>query len=139
MEPNSKKRLIHAVLAIVYAIAAVFCLAGLCFFVLDMMSGRRGYHTPMPFVFGGFIALFLGVWPPSKFLSGWKKHVIRATIFTLCLAPLPVGPEGTLLPAVFGFFYPPLFFMFPQGVLLVFFAVIFISLCVTKKECRGWR
>lgn len=128
MQYYLKARQKNAVGAIVYYTVGIFCLAGLLYFVIDIVSGRTEYQTSTPFVIGGFVALFLGVLAPIKFLSGWKKHVIRALIFTLSLAPLPVGPEGTLLPGVFGFFYPPLFFMFPQGIFCVFIAVLCFSL-----------
>ncbi len=128
MKVFSKNWLNHALSIVAYFTIAIVCIVWLIFIVFGWVNGREEYHTPIPFVFGGFIAFFLGLWPLGQFLSGWKKHVIRATLFTACLAPLPIGPEGSLMPAGFGFFYPPLFIMFPQGILLVFIATICFSL-----------
>ena len=110
------------------AVVIVACLAALYLTVFDLVSGREEYNTPVPFVVGGVLALLLGIWPPSRFLSGWKKHIVRAVVLTACLAPLPFGPEGTLVPSGLGILFPPLLLIFPQGVLLTFVGALCLSL-----------
>ena len=107
---------------------AALCLAGLHAVVRDCLVGRERYNTPVPFYIGGGLALVLGFWPVSHFFVGKKRHLIRATVFTLCLAPLPFGGEGTLVPAGLGVIAPFMFLILPHAIVLTFIAAASLSL-----------
>jgi hypothetical protein len=118
----------YLVLGLACLAVAALCLAGLHTVVRDCLVGREQYNTPVPFYIGGGLALVLGFWPVSHFFVGKKKHLVRATVFTLCLAPLPFGGEGTLVPAGLGLIAPFLFLMLPHAVILTFTAAACLSL-----------
>ena len=117
----------YLVLAVACTATAALCLAALHSVVRDCVIGRERYNTPVPFYIGGGAALVLGFWPVSRFFSGRKKHLVRATVFTLCLAPVPFGGEGTLVPAALGIIAPFVFLILPHALILTFVAVASLS------------
>ncbi len=120
----------YLVLAVACTALSALCLAGLHVVVCECLVGREQYNTPVPFYIGGGLALVLGFWPVSHFFSGRKKHLVRATVFTLCLAPVPFGGEGTLVPAGFGIIAPFVFLILPHALMLTFVAVVSLSVAV---------
>ena len=118
----------YLVLGFACLAVATLCLAGLYAVVLDCLVGREGYNTPVPFYIGAGFALVLGFWPVSHYFKGKKKHLARASVLTLCLAPLPFGGEGTLVPAGLGLIAPYMFFILPHSVLMTFTAAASLSL-----------
>ncbi len=122
------------VLLIVCLAIAVACFSWLWRIVLEFVSGREEYNTPIPFVVGGILALLIGIWPPAKLLAGWKMHVARALVFTICLAPLPFGPEGTLVPSGFSALAPILLTVYPHGVVLTFISTVCLSIAAGRTR-----
>lgn len=92
----------------------------------DIFGGRRDYQAIFPFIFGLIAALFVGIWPIGRRFTNWNKLVVRSMIFTLFLAPIPYGPEGTLMPLIVTLIYPPFIFLllFPGRILLSFLALL---------------
>lgn len=100
------------------------------FWLYTMISeeiGNRGeYQTVIPFLIGFALAVPLVIWPVRKVTAGWKRIIAQSIIFTLFLAPLPFGPEGTLMPLIVTLIFPPLIFLFifPGRILLSFIACL---------------
>lgn len=92
----------------------------------EIFGRRREYQTILPFIFGLITASFVGIWPVGRRFKGWKKLVVRSTIFTFFLAPMPYGPEGTLMPLIVTLIYPPLvfLFLFPGRIVLSFLSLL---------------
>jgi hypothetical protein len=138
----------HLVLLAIAVGVGAISLMVLYAWVINRISGRECYNTPIPFLIGGCLAFFilLAMGLCHERISELKKqarccmvvtdrrprerkkHMLRIIVITACLAPLPVGPEGTLMPAALGFFFPPLFFVFPQGILLTALAATAFSI-----------
>jgi hypothetical protein len=120
-----KPNLIGAI--VIGACVSAISLAWLYAIVSDeIFGGRREYQTILPFVLGLITALFVGIWPVGRRFKGWKKLVVRSMIFTLFLAPMPYGPEGTLMPLIVTLIYPPLvfLFLFPGRIVLSFLSLL---------------
>jgi hypothetical protein len=97
---------------------------------LEIGGGRREYQTIVPFLIGLGIAIPVCIWPIRRFLGGWKRLLVRSAVCTLLLAPVPYGPEGTMLPLIVTLIFPPLVFLvlFPGRIALAFcFFVGFFS------------
>jgi hypothetical protein len=110
---------------------------GLFMIVSGEMGGRREYQSLIPFVIGFVMAISLGIWLVGRFFSGWKRLIARSVVFTLCLAPIPYGPEGTLMPLIVTLIFPPLIFLFlfPSHVALFFlFMLGFLSVVTGIQE-----
>ena len=92
--------------------------------ISEEIKHRGEYQTLIPFLIGFALAVLLVIWPVRKVAAGWKRMIARSIIFTLFLAPLPFGPEGTLMPLIVTLVYPPLIFLFlfPGRILLSFLA-----------------
>ncbi len=114
MKRYLKSRLDYAILGIIYLVISATCLAILYFLITDGISGREDYQTITPFYYGAGLALILGFWPPAIVFKGNRKHLARAILITLCIAPLPFGGEGTLVPTGIGLLYPPILIVFPS-------------------------
>lgn len=98
--------------------------------VSEETKNRGEYQTVIPFVIGFALAVPLVIWPARRVAAGWKRMIARSIILTLFLAPLPFGPEGTLMPLIVTLVFPPLIFlfMFPGRILLSFLSCLsFIS------------
>jgi hypothetical protein len=109
--------------------ACVFAISSAWLYAIvsdEIFGGRREYQTILPFIFGLIAALFVGIWPVGRKFKSWKKLVVRSMVFTLFLAPVPYGPEGTLMPLIVTLIYPPLvfLFLFPGRIVLSFLSLL---------------
>jgi len=106
---------------LIAVISAIF----LAFQVQGCILGREQYHSWIPFLIGMAIALAVGLWPVKFIHSLLLRVLIRSLVFTLFLAPVPFGPEGSLFPVLLALiFHPPLLYSFPEGFILTFCAVL---------------
>ena len=105
------------------ALASVFLLYTM---ISEETKNRGEYQTVIPFLIGLALAVPLVIWPVRRVAAGWKRMVAQSTILTLLLAPLPFGPEGTLMPLIVTLVFPPLIFlfMFPGRILLSFLSCL---------------
>lgn len=69
------------------------------------------------FCVGGIVAVVVIMWPIHKYLSGWRADVARALTITVCLTPVPFGPEANMVPM--GLLLP-FALLVPQGPLIIF-------------------
>jgi len=92
----------------------------------EIGGGRREYQTIVPFIIGLAIAVPIAIWPVRKRFIGWKRLVAWSILFTLLLAPVSYGPEGTLMPLIVTLIFPPLIFLFlfPGRIALSFFSLL---------------
>ena len=106
----------------VTAIAAAF----LYLHLESIVRNRMEYQSWVPWSIGLVVALAVGLWPVSRLRSFRSRLIVRSLVLTLCLAPIPYGPEGTLVPAFLAMIFPPLImlFLFPVAPLLTFLAVL---------------
>jgi len=44
------------------------------------------------------LALFFGTWMTGRGCSKWLKHVVRGLVYGFFIAPVFVGPEGSVTP-----------------------------------------
>jgi hypothetical protein len=90
--------------------------------ISEETKNRGEYQTLIPFLIGLALAVPLVIWPVRRVAAGWKRMIARSIVLTLVLAPLPFGPEGTLMPLIVTLVFPPLIFlfMFPGRILLSF-------------------
>ena len=104
----------------------VIALAFLYLHVEGLVRNRLDYQSWIPWFIGLMLALGVGLWPASRIRSLRSRLIVRTLIFTLCLAPIPYGPEGILVPAILAMIFPPLImlFLFPIAPLLTFLAVL---------------
>ena len=104
----------------------VIALAFLYLHIERVVRNRLEYQSWIPFFIGVVLALAVGLWPVSRIRSFRSRLIVRTLVFTLCLAPIPYGPEGTLVPALLAMIFPPLImiFLFPIAPLLTFLAVL---------------
>jgi hypothetical protein len=109
--------------------------------VESRIRGREEYHYWLPFLVGFVLALAVGLWPVARFCSQRSRAIVRSVVFTLFLAPIPYGPEGTFVPALLAMIFPPLVMLFlcPVGPLLTFFSVfgIFTSYESITSAAQG--
>lgn len=93
------------------------------------VGNRLQYQSWVPWFIGVVLALTVGWRPMARSPSLPAKMIVRSLVFTLLLAPIPYGPEGTLLPAFMAMLFPPLVMLFaePVGPLLTFVAVLGIT------------
>lgn len=94
--------------------------------VQDEVSGRREFQTIVPFLVGLAVAVPTALWPFPKMRSAEGRTWVRSVLLTLLLAPVPCGPEGTLLPLLLALIFPPLvmLFLFPGQIALSFLALL---------------
>ena len=114
-------------IAAIGACIALISSAWLYMIVSDEIGGdRREYQTIVPFIIGFTVAVPIAIWPVRRWFIGWKRLVARSVLFTLLLAPVPYGPEGTLLPLIVTLIFPPLvfIFLFPGRIALSFFSFL---------------
>jgi len=78
----------------------------------EIGGGRGEYQSVIPFLIAFAVAVPIAIWPVRKVPPGWKRMTARSFVFTLFLAPLPFGPEGTLMPLIVTLIFPPLIFLF---------------------------
>jgi hypothetical protein len=104
----------------------VIALAFLYLHIEGVVRNRLEYQSWIPCFIGVVLALAVGLWPVSRIRSLRSRLIVRTLVFTLCLAPIPYGPEGTLVPALLAMIFPPLImiFLFPIAPLLTFLAVL---------------
>lgn len=101
-------------------------LASMYLHVESLVSHRLQYQSWVPWFIGIVLALALG-WRPMVARRSWvARSIVRSLVLTLLLAPIPYGPEGTLVPAFLAMLFPPLIMLFycPVGPLLTFFGVL---------------
>lgn len=101
-------------------------LAFLYLHIEGLIQNRMEYQSWIPFSIGLVLAIALGLWPVSRFCSQGSRWIVRSLLFTLFLAPIPYGPEGSLVPALFAMIFPPfvLLFLAPVGPALTFVAML---------------
>jgi hypothetical protein len=97
--------------------------------VADFFGDRLQYQSWIPWFVGVTLALTVGWRPMARSDSLAWKLIVRSRVFTLLLAPIPYGPEGTLVPAFLAMVFPPLVMLvlFPIGPLLTFVCVLAIA------------
>lgn len=117
----------HVIETVTVAGLVALMSAFLLYTIVSEETRNRGeYQTVIPFLIGFALAVPLVIWPVRKVTAGWKRMAARSIIFTLFLAPLPFGPEGTLMPLIVTLVFPPLIFLFifPGRILLSFIACL---------------
>ena len=117
--------------------ATVIALAFLYLHVESLIRNRLEYQSWIPWFIGLVLAFGVGLWPVSRLSSQWSRLVVRSLVFTLFLAPIPYGPEGSLLPALLAMIFPPLVMLFlaPVGPALTFVAML--GLCGSYESLAG--
>ena len=117
--------------------AAVVALAFLYLHVESIIRNRLEYQSWIPWFIGLVLALGVGLWPVSRLSSQWSRLFVRSLVFTLFLAPIPYGPEGSLVPALLAMIFPPLVMLFlaPVGPALTFLAML--GLCGSYESLAG--
>lgn len=95
---------------------------GLILYVYLMVAGRESYQYWTPFAMGGLLTAVALLWPDRRPHSSNQGHLASSLTCTLLLAPVPWGPEGTLVPALVAAILPPLvlLLLFPIGPILTF-------------------
>lgn len=91
-----------------------------------IVRNRLEYQSWIPWFIGVVLALTLGWRPMARSASWVARLIVRSLVLTLLLAPIPYGPEGTLVPALLAMIFPPLIMLFlcPVGPLLTFVALL---------------
>ena len=120
----------------------VIALAFLYLHIDGLVQNRLEYQSWIPFSIGLVLAPALGLWPVSRFCSPKSRWIVRSVVFTLCLAPIPYGPEGSLVPAFLAMIFPPLVMLFlaPVGPALTFVAMLGLFGSYEAVACTGrWR
>lgn len=119
----------------------VIALAFLYIHIEGVVRNRLEYQSWIPFFIGVVLALAVGLWPVSRIRSLRSRLIVRTLVFTLCLAPIPYGPEGTLVPALLAMVFPPLImiFLFPIAPLLTFIAVLGIVASYESTANAAWK
>mgnify|MGYP001158830338 CR=1 FL=1 len=130
---------------------AILILAWIYIDIISFISGRTEYHTLIPFMIGLGLSVLIGLWPIYKVKSIIKKSLLLSIIYTLCLVPIPFGPEGTLMPlgfvlafiviAPFDIFFllvyhPQSYLIFPAS-FLISYAVILISRTIAISKLNN--
>ena len=112
---------------------------GLILYVYSMVAGRERYQYWTPFAIGGLLTLVALLWPVRRQDSPTRRHLASSLTCTLLLAPVPWGPEGTLVPALVAAIFPPLvlLLLFPIGPILTF--VTCYSILARLSAVRGAR
>jgi hypothetical protein len=97
--------------------------------VESVLPNRLQYQSWIPWFIGVMLALTLGWRPMARSTSTPSRLIVRSLVFTLLLAPIPYGPEGTLVPAFLAMMFPPLIMpvVYPVGPLLTFVCVLAIA------------
>lgn len=96
--------------------------------ISEETSNRMEYQSIVPFLIGFAAAVPLVIWPARKLRAGGKRLIARSIAFTLLLAPIPYGPEGTLMPLIVTLVFPPLVFLF----------LFFGRIALTFLACLGF-
>jgi hypothetical protein len=99
--------------------------------IANKIRWREEYHSIIPFIIGFCVALPIGIWLVKKLFSGWKRFIARIVVFTLFLAPVPFGPEGSLFPALVSFLYPPLLLDSWPTIMLSFLCILSVGLLIS--------
>lgn len=110
---------------------------GLILYVYLMVAGREGYQYWAPFAIGGLLTVVALLWPARRLHSPTQRHLASSLTCTLLLAPVPWGPEGTLVPALVAAVFPPLvlLLLFPIGPILTFLTCY--SILARPSAARG--
>jgi hypothetical protein len=112
---------------------AALCAAFLSLRIDEQVRGREEYNSWIPFIIGGVVATSLAIWPLRRVRRAGLRNFLRAVLATLCLAPVPIGGEGGLVPVIVPFCFSPLVLLeavrLPE-VILTFIGLLAISIAV---------
>ena len=131
----SKYALERVIVGFAVSLASIYWLYTI---IASETNNRMEYQSIIPFVVGLGLAVPVAIWLPRKVAAGWKRSLARGIVFTLFLAPIPFGPEGSLMPLIVTLIYPPLLFMYLFRVVLVLlsgFSLFTVLDLIIRQRC----